>query len=125
MKLLGLIPLLVLLGSSCAPATAEGGPRYRTDRIVREQLVETRQPDLYTAIQRLQPGWLQARGPVYYTIGVFVDGGRAGDVEMLKNIPSTQVSEVRYVGPRSLHSELLGQQAAGLYAAIMVSSLRM
>lgn len=125
MKRFPLLALLLLAAASCAPAAEGGGPRYRNDRIVREQLEATGEQYLYGAIQRLQPGWLQGRGPVDFTVGVFVDRARAGDVETLKTIPTSQVAGVHYLGPRALHNELLGQQAANLYSAIMVSTLRM
>jgi hypothetical protein len=121
---------LVLLTSACASAPAgerpAGAPRVRRDLITYEQIVATEQHTLFDAIQRLQPGWLTPQGNGLNTvIGVFMNGARVGGIDFLRQIPASQVQEVRFLNNRGIGAELTTRQAAGLGSAIMITGRRM
>lgn len=56
----------------------------------------------YDAIARLRPHWLSSHGPTsFMTPGteyakVFLDGQLYGDLQSLRNIPASEVVEIRY-----------------------------
>jgi hypothetical protein len=56
----------------------------------------------YDAIARLRPHWLSSHGPTsFMTAGteyarVFLDGQQYGDLRSLRNIPASEVMEIRY-----------------------------
>src|SRR5438046_604807 len=79
-------------------------PRRDANLITVEELTTVRQADLYAAIQQLRPTFLQTRGisstgvgtiPEY--IRVYVDGMLQGDVNVLKNMPASDIKEVRHL----------------------------
>jgi hypothetical protein len=101
--------LLVVAVASCAGSgvpSAGALPAPAADaRLTGDDLERTGSVDLYNAVQHLRPEWLQVRGGFSAqgraTITVFVDGVRQnGSVEVMKNIRTTDVQEVRYVGAR-------------------------
>jgi hypothetical protein len=56
----------------------------------------------HDALARLRPHWLSSHGPTsFVTQGteyaiVFVDGHRYGDLSSLRNIPASDVADMRY-----------------------------
>lgn len=122
---------LVLLASACAPVGAGNSTdgvrttRPRRDLITQEQIAATEQHTLFDAIQRLQPSWLVPQGTLDTIIGVFVDGTAVGGIDFLRQMPASQVQEVRFLNNRAIGAELTTRQAAGLGSAIMVMSRRM
>ena len=97
--------LLVLTVSACASTGSGTTSSSDRNRITTEQLAQVQADNAYDAIRRLQPQWLDARGPASVsnatpvTATVFVDGSRAGDLEYLRSVPLTSVAEIRYYTP--------------------------
>lgn len=114
---------------------AQKPPKKERNRISREELVQAaeRYSILYDAIRNLRPHFLQvnARGVRTTGIGssgagagsipaagvggsyaqdakatVYVDGTRSGDPDILKNINTSAVAEVRYLTPTEAENEL-------------------
>lgn len=107
-----------------APADAEAQRRDR-DLITRDELVQSSQKstDLYQAVRSLRSHFLQGpRGPRSINADpartgsgsagtlragetpkavLYVNGARSGDVEMLRNIQTINVEEVRYLNPNA------------------------
>jgi hypothetical protein len=56
----------------------------------------------YDAIARLRPHWLSSHGPTSFMAPnteyarVFLDGQQYGDLQSLRNIPASEVMEIRY-----------------------------
>ncbi len=125
--LLGSLTTLVLatMALALSPGDADAQRRDR-DLITREELVQSSQKstDLYQAVRSLRSHFLQGpRGPRSINADpartgaasstgslrateapkavLYVNGSRSGDVEMLRNIQTINVEEVRYLSPNA------------------------
>lgn len=125
--LLGSLAALVVATTSLAvaPTHAEAQRRDR-DLITRDELVQSSQKstDLYQAVRSLRSHFLQGprgprsinadpprtgsgassgsmRSPETPKAVLYVNGSRSGDVEMLRNIQTINVEEVRYLNPNA------------------------
>lgn len=97
--------------SACSGRNQDTGngatPRASANVITRQELagVGGQVVNTYDAVQRLRPSFLRARTIAGATNGssvqgyavVYVDGIRKGSPEYLRSIPTTEVSEVRYL----------------------------
>jgi hypothetical protein len=121
-------PLLTTLAlcvavASCASSGASSGggsaaPRASADHITFEELQQTPGLDLFTAVQRLRPQWLQVRGGVTAqgkaTISIFLDGvQQQGSVEILKDMRTTDIQEMRFMNARDATTRYGTDMAAG------------
>ena len=95
-------PLLValLISSTACASSGTSGSGGDRNLLTHAQLVESGEPDLQQAIQRLRPVWLRARGQSLQgrTVMVFVDGAPRGDISELRGMQIINVLEVTYVG---------------------------
>ena len=105
-RLNSILFLLVFLASSCAPATRasdndEGEPRSSASRLVRVDLMNSGENNLFDAISRLRPRWLQVRSRTSVQgatpIIVFRDNARIGGVENLRGMRIEGIQEVRFI----------------------------
>lgn len=106
-KHLYLIAAAAILG--CAPSSTTSGtgaspaPR-RASLLTAEEIAKANASTgtTYDAVSRLRPQWLSSHGPTsFITEGtefaiVFVDGHRYGDLGSLRNIPASDVADIRY-----------------------------
>jgi hypothetical protein len=72
--------------------------------ITRDEMLEGKYATVYDAVAARRSMWLQARGPDSFVlpsiVWVYIDGTRAGGVEILHNIQPSLVNTVRfYDGP--------------------------
>lgn len=92
--------LAILAAGGCATSSS-GGSGGSADVLTHEQLVESRQSNLYLAVQSLRPRWLRTRGTNSLTsaseVAVFVNEAPFGTVRDLANIPIDAVVELRYM----------------------------
>lgn len=119
-----LVLTAVVTGLAAAPGDAQAQRRDR-DLITRDELVQSSQKntDLYQAVRSLRSHFLQGpRGPRSInatppTVGspnpgtlragetpkavLYVNDARSGDIEMLRNIQTINVEEVRYLNPNA------------------------
>src|SRR5579885_1002629 len=105
-----LVPLAACAGSAASTGAA-GSPapqqqsRGSADVITTEELAQSAGTDLYAAIQRSRPSFLQVRGnntfgnsaPGSNDIQVYVDGMHRGGLSVLREINSADVAEVRHL----------------------------
>jgi len=77
----------------CAACQSTGaGNSRRLDRtvITRAEMLQKNYTSLYDAVAALHPSWLQARGVDSFSnpsiVWVYVDGSRAGDVGILREM---------------------------------------
>ena len=100
--------LVVLALFGLLPACKSGASREtrRLDRsvITRDQMLDGAYVTVYDAVAALDSNWLRARGPDSFVmpsiVWVYIDGSRAGDVEVLRNLQPKLVNTVRfYDGP--------------------------
>ena len=100
----GILPVLVLVGFVAA-CTATGGQRTRSSRdtLTRSDLEQSMQVTAYEAIRQSRPAWLRIRGAnsinAQNPIMVYVDGNRAGTVDVLEGIPVLSIERMRFYGP--------------------------
>lgn len=106
-KQLYLISLAASLG--CAPAsgtsaTSSAAIPRQANLLTTEEIFGAHADAVttYDAIARLRPHWLSSHGPTsFMTPGteyarVFLDGQQYGDLQSLRNIPASEVMEIRY-----------------------------
>jgi len=117
-----LAPVLVMFVAACAAGGQGAGvSRSSRDVITAEELQTIDVGDAYAAVQRLRSAWLRPRSAGGSPIAVFVDGVRAGDLEMLRQIAVITVRELRFIDP----SDATTRWGTGYTnGAIMVSTQR-
>jgi hypothetical protein len=92
--------VLVLL-AACGPPPEPGSvQRLGSSRvIVREEIEQSPAPNVYDLVQRLRPAWIQERagsgGRGYPT--VFVGTQAYGGIDRLREIDTSNVTEVRFL----------------------------
>jgi hypothetical protein len=103
---LGWLPLAVGIAMGAGCRTAPSAQTRRIDRtvITREQMLKGEFVTVYDAVAALHSNWLRPRGPDSFVlpsiVWVYIDGARAGGVEVLQNIQPRLVNAVRfYDGP--------------------------
>jgi hypothetical protein len=115
-------PLLLatlVLGTSCHPRSG-GAPANRLDRtvITREQMLKGHYTTAYDAVAALHSIWLQPRGPDSFVLSsvvwVYIDGIRAGGVEVLQNVQPGLVNTIRFYDGPSATSRWGVDNAAGV-----------
>ena len=97
--------MLVLLASGtvagCASTQGSGGEEGSPDLLTREQIMATETTNLYDAIRRLRPRWLQVRSTRSFNmetlIAVLQNDMYLGGAETLKEISPELAYEVRYM----------------------------
>jgi hypothetical protein len=101
----GLIALAVItLGVGCRPAHPREGRRLDRSVITRDEMLAGKYTTAYDAVAALRSIWLRPRGPDSFVlpsvVWVYVDGVRAGGVEVLHNVQPRLVNTLRfYDGP--------------------------
>ena len=99
---------MTLLGAACASAPAASGEaptrpvRRSNSLITREEMLKSTSPDALGVIQALRPDWLRSRGATSFAGGVpdvvvYVDGARVGHREVLRQLPTTHIKEMRHL----------------------------
>ena len=93
--------LVVLTG--CASASTGGTSRDQSV-MTREEIVDANQLNALELVRVHRPHWLRIRGSTSFTreptILVYIDGVRAGDTEMLAEIATINIQELRYYNAR-------------------------
>ncbi len=103
------IATIAMLAACGGASQSEDGdspsPRRSGNRLSQAEMLESTATNVLQAIEQLRPMWLRTRGtdptgssqmmPV-----VYIDGIRAGELEMLRSIQIEEVDRLRYVNPR-------------------------
>ena len=100
------LPAVACLALAPACKSAPARETRRVDRtvITRDQMLDGSYVTVYDAVAALRSNWLRPRGPDSFVlpsiVWVYIDGSRAGDVSVLRNIQPKLVNAVRfYDGP--------------------------
>ena len=93
----------VALALGCT-STPRDGRRLDRSVITREQMLKGDYATVYDAVAAMRSSWLRPRGPDSFVlpsvVWVYIDGTRAGGVEVLHTIQPTLITTVRfYDGP--------------------------
>jgi hypothetical protein len=114
------ILVVALFAAGCASAgggSAGGTISQDRDLITSEELSTVFVPDLYEALQRLRPLWLQSRGArtvnLETQIAVVVNGLYVGALESLREIPLGGVTEVRRLDAATATATIAGISGPG------------
>ena len=95
---------LLALAPACKSAPSHSTRRVDRTVITRDQMLDGAYVTVYDAVAALRSNWLRPRGPDSFVlpsiVWVYIDGSRAGDVSVLRNIQPKLVNAVRfYDGP--------------------------
>ncbi len=107
--------LMALLSASMVGACASGGatagagaPGRDPNVITQAELARENSPNVYDAIQHLRPEMLRPRlanasssitSPGDYTVHVYLDNNRLGEISDLRTIPLSTIKDIRYLNP--------------------------
>ena len=95
---------MIAFAPACRSASSRSSQRMDRSVITQEQMVDGSYATVYDAVAALRSNWLRPRGPDSFVlpsiVWVYIDGARAGDVDVLRNIQPKLVNAVRfYDGP--------------------------
>jgi hypothetical protein len=104
----GPIAALVILaiGTGCQTGRSREGRRLDRSVITRAQMLDGDYVTAYDAVAALRSNWLRPRGPDSFAfpsiVWVYIDGVRAGGVELLRGIQPNLINTLRfYDGPNA------------------------
>lgn len=119
-----LLCFVYVLGA-CASSGATSA-RSRSDILTREEIMSVEVGNLYEAVQRLRPRWLNVRssgvGASFTTIMVYQDQARLGDLEVLRQIPPQGVESLRFLDRSTAQMSLPGNWTQGMVGAIVITT---
>jgi hypothetical protein len=119
---LGLLCALVLF-AGCA-TTGGGAARTNSSVLTREEMTEASVSNVYDAVERLRPRWLQVRTQMSLTspteIVVFMDRNFLGGPDMLRQFAPTDVTLLRYMDGTTASATLPGMANRSVEAAIII-----
>jgi len=94
--------LASLTSSACTPRTGIAPSSSASDAITRVEITKSQALNAYDAIRILRPNMLRERGKVTIRGNdireplVYVDNQRMGGISFLRDIPVTEIFEIRY-----------------------------
>jgi hypothetical protein len=103
MRIRKMMAVALLALAACGPAGTSAPGRGNSRLLTTDELSENPSPNLYEAVQRLRPMWLAPRyqGATRGQASVFLGSQRAGDVDYLRTVETSNVSEVHFFDPVS------------------------
>jgi hypothetical protein len=102
-------PPAAVPGADTAASAPSGSPapsraRRNPNLIERPEIDATTALDAYTLVQEARPTWLHSRGTISLTdpsagaVQVYLNGEQFGDVNRLREIPISEIRQVRFLG---------------------------
>lgn len=122
---LGGLLVALLLAGACAPTPPGRAAPRQANLLTQEELRASGATNLYDAIARLRPRWLQVRGartfdtrtwPIY----VYLNRSQLGGVEALRQIDVRSAYAVRYLTGTEAQGDIPGLLAQPVEAVIVV-----
>ena len=114
----------LLIITACASSGGPGRPRTRQDVLTAEEISTITVSNMYEAVQRLRPQWLQLRAPqgLYSATAIAVFLGRTylGGPEALKEVGPEAASRLRYLDGVTASATLPGLGSMHVEAAIVI-----
>ena len=98
-------PTLVSTAGATSPEvdpTRPSTPKRSRDVLLPDEFEASPARDAFGVVQQYRPQWLRSRGRTSFTnadaglVQLYVNGSRWGDIERLREIPITEVIEIRY-----------------------------
>jgi hypothetical protein len=92
---------VVFLVASCASAGSSPKSSRNDGMITSEETESSHQPTLFDVVRALRPHWLTTtpsglRSDADAGISVYLDSQRAGSIDVLRQLPSTSASALRF-----------------------------
>lgn len=115
---------LLLLLAGCASTSEQGSTNRRSDVITSEELQEVKVTNLYEAIQRLRPRWLQARSQQSFNtpsqIVVYQNQTNLGGFEALRSLGTDAAHSIQFMDGPTAMASLPGLGNTQVMGAIVV-----
>ena len=121
-----LLCVLLCWAASCASAGGSHQASSNDSLITAEEIENSHQPTLYDVIRALRPNWLRStptavRSDVDSGLSVYLDTQRAGNIDILRQMPSTAAASLHFYSASEAQSRFgLGN----LHGVIQVVSAR-
>lgn len=124
-----LTPFLVLaivgIGGVACASTGESA-RRDTTVLTQEEIQDVRVSNLYEAVERLRPRWLQVRSPRSFNteteVVVFMNRSFLGGPEILRQFGTTSVLRIRYLDGPTASATLGGMSGRHVEGAIILET---
>jgi hypothetical protein len=105
MRKLALVFAVALTLPACAASNPSGSSSsFNSNRISREEIVESGPGNAYDLIQKLRPTWLRWRGSTSFTqntdVQIYLDGTGMGGRDSLRNVDVSNVDHIEYLDAR-------------------------
>ena len=95
------LSVVVFMAAACASAGGTPKSSSHDGVITSEEIESSHQPTLFDVIRALRPHWLTTtptglRSDADAGISVYLDSQRAGSIDVLRQLPSTSASSLRF-----------------------------
>jgi len=115
--------LLIAVAGGCASAVS-GTSGTNRNVLTREEIATVRVANVYEAVERLRPRWLQIRAPRSLggqtEIVVFLNRAYIGGPEMLRQFEPANVAQLRYLDGSTAMATLAGLGGKVVEGAIVI-----
>ena len=115
---------LLFLLAGCASTSEQRSTNRRSDVISSEELQEVKVNNLYEAIQRLRPRWLQARSQQSFNtpsqIVVFQNQTNLGGFEALRSLGTDAAHSIQFMDGPTAMASLPGLGSMQVMGAIVI-----
>jgi len=123
-RALFLIAVAATLG--CASASTKSGPHRAANLITAEEIAGTNTTNAFEAVEKLHPDFLHSHGADLSGSDsglpdVYLGAARYGDVNSLRNIPATDVLEIRFYKGAEAATKFGMQNPTGINGVIEVT----
>jgi hypothetical protein len=123
-RVIYLIAVAAALG--CASASAKSGPHKAANLITADEIAGTNTTTAYEAVEKLRPAFLHSHGTDLSRSDtglpdVYLGVARYGDVNSLRNIPATEVLEIRFYKGAEAATKFGMQNPTGINGVIEVT----
>jgi hypothetical protein len=117
--------LLAMLAVGCASAASRSG--QSANLLTREEVMAANVSNLYDAVQRLRPRWLNVRGArslsqLSTEIVVYQDLTHLGGVDVLRQLSPEMISRLRYLDGATATASLPGLGSRHVVGAIVIET---
>lgn len=119
-----IVTALLFLLTGCASTSEQGSTNRRSDVITLEELQEVKVNNLYEAIQRLRPRWLQARSQQSFNtpsqIVVYQNQTNLGGFEALRSLGTDAAHSIQFMDGPTAMASLPGLGSMQVMGAIVI-----
>lgn len=125
-----LVPLilglsLAELGCASGGGSGTSSVRRNMDVLTHDEISTIDVGNLYEAVQRLRPRWLNVRsggGQTDYTLIVYQGQTRLGDLSILKTMSPDFAQSLRFLSRTAAQAQLPGNWSQEVFGAIIIST---